>query len=110
MQAQQRAGKSEEKEPPPTPSVRFIELGAEWCGPCQSMKPIIEELKKQYRGKVEFVAIDIDKNKDAAQKYNVSAIPVQLIFQNAKQVFRHTGSISKADIVEQFKKLGVTPN
>lgn len=93
----------------PTAKVKFMELGAEWCGPCRSMKPIIEELKKEYKGKVEFVAIDVDQNKDAAEKYNVSAIPVQLIFQNDKQVFRHVGSISKEDIVKQFKKLGVTP-
>lgn len=102
----QSAGQPEQ---PPAPSVKFMELGAEWCGPCQSMKPIIEALKKEYKGKVEFVAIDVDQNKDAAQKYNVSSIPVQIIFQNDKQVFRHVGTISKDDIAAQFKKLGVTP-
>ncbi|MHB9036100.1 MAG: thioredoxin family protein [Armatimonadota bacterium] len=104
--ASEPTAKSEEAK---APSVRFMEIGAEWCGPCRSMKPIIEALKKEYKGKVEFVAIDIDKDKAAASKYNVSAIPVQLIFQNDKQMFRHVGSISKEDIVAQFKKLGVTP-
>lgn len=93
----------------PEIKVKFMELGAEWCGPCQSMKPVIEQLKKEYKGKVEFVAIDVDENRDAAEKYNVSAIPVQLIFKDDKQVFRHVGVISKEDIVKQFKKLGVTP-
>ncbi|MCE5315545.1 MAG: thioredoxin family protein [Armatimonadota bacterium] len=87
--------------------IKFIELFAEWCGPCKSMKPIIEELKKEYKDKVEFETIDIDKNKDAAKKYSVSAIPVQLIFQGDKQVFKHVGSIPKADIVAEFKKLGL---
>ncbi|MEN6356825.1 MAG: thioredoxin domain-containing protein [Armatimonadota bacterium] len=96
-------------ETPPAPTVKFMELGAQWCGPCQSMKPIIKALEKEYKDKVEFVAIDVDQNKDIAQKYNVSSIPVQLIFQNDKQVFRHVGTISKEDIVAQFKKLGVTP-
>lgn len=73
------------------------------------MKPIIKALEKEYKCKVEFVAIDVDQNKEAADKYNVTSIPVQLIFQNDKQVFRHVGTISKEDIVAQFNKLGVTP-
>lgn len=89
---------------------KMIEIYAEWCPPCQRMKPILNELEKEYKGKVQFVRIDVDKNRDAAGKYKVKSIPVQLFYDKAgKQVHRHEGFYSKEQIKAQFNKMGIKP-
>ncbi|MCL5103887.1 MAG: thioredoxin family protein [Armatimonadetes bacterium] len=86
----------------------FLELGAVWCPACQAMKPVIDDLKKEYKGKVMFQYIDVDKDKAASRKYKVEAIPVQVFFdKNGKQVYSHVGVLSKNEIKKQFAKMGV---
>lgn len=89
---------------------KMVELFATWCPPCQKMGPILDALEKEYKGKIQFVRIDVDKNPNVAKQYNVTAIPVQIMFdESGKQVFKHVGFLSKDEIVTQFKKMGVTP-
>ncbi|MCL5105593.1 MAG: thioredoxin family protein [Armatimonadetes bacterium] len=86
----------------------FLELGATWCGACRSMVPVINDLKKEYKGKVNFQYIDIDKDKTAVKKYKIDAIPVLVFFdKNGKQVYKHVGALSKDEIRKQFAKMGI---
>lgn len=101
--AQQGAGPGAVKGQP-----QFMELFAEWCPPCRQMKPIVNDIEKEYKGKLQIVRVDIDKSPDIARKYQVSAIPVQIIFdKNGKQVYKHLGFLSKADIKTQLNKLNI---
>lgn len=87
---------------------QFMELFAQWCPPCKQMKPILDDLEKTYKDKVKFMRVDIDKNPDTAKKFKVDAIPVQLFFdKDGKLLFKHVGFYSKAEIIAQFKKMGV---
>lgn len=89
---------------------KMIELYADWCPPCQRMKPILDQLEKEYKGKVQFVRIDVDKDQAAAKKYKVTSIPVQLFYdKNGKNVLRHEGFYSKEQIKAQFTKMGIKP-
>jgi len=89
---------------------KMIELYADWCPPCQKMKPILDQLEKEYKGKVLFQRINIDQNKDAVRTYNITAIPVQLFYDSdGKLALRHEGYYTKDQIVAQFKKMGVSP-
>ncbi len=56
-----------------------IDFYATWCGPCRKLAPIMEELAQEYSGKVDFYKIDIDNNKDIAQAYSISSIPLLLL-------------------------------
>ena len=88
--------------------VTMLELGADSCIPCKMMAPIIEKLEKSYRGKAAIVFVDVWKNKDQAKRFGVKAIPTQIFFdKEAKEVHRHTGFMSEADIIGQLKKMGV---
>lgn len=88
--------------------VTMVDLGADSCVPCKMMAPIITKLEKAYRGKAAIVFIDVWKDKEPAKRFGIRAIPTQIFFdKNGKEVYRHTGFMSEADIVSRLKKMGV---
>jgi len=87
---------------------RLVDLGAGKCIPCKMMKPILEELKTQYKDQFEVVFIDVWENPKAADPYNINLIPTQIFFdKDGKELFRHEGFFAKEDILTKWKELGV---
>ncbi len=87
---------------------RLVDLGADKCIPCKMMAPILEELKEQYRGKLDVVFIDVWKNPDAGKQYGIQLIPTQIFYDaTGKERFRHEGFFSKDDILAKWKEFGV---
>jgi thioredoxin 1 len=87
---------------------RLVDLGADKCIPCKKMAPILEELRKEQAGKIEVVFIDVWKNPDAANPYNINLIPTQIFFAaDGKELFRHEGFFPKEDILAKWNELGV---
>jgi thioredoxin 1 len=86
---------------------KLWDFWATWCPPCKELKPTIEALEKEYEGKIEIRSIDVDQNKDLAQKFNVQAIPT-LVFLDAKgnELSRIVGLTPKDTIVGRFKTHG----
>ena len=86
---------------------RLVDLGADKCIPCKMMAPTLEELKSEYKGKLEVVFIDVWKNPQEGPKYKIRVIPTQIFFDvDGKELFRHEGFFSKEDILAKWKKLG----
>jgi thioredoxin 1 len=87
---------------------KLLDLGATKCIPCKKMAPILEELKKEYAGKMEVEFIDVWQNPDAARRYGIQMIPTQIFYDaDGKEIFRHIGFIGKEDILAKWKELGV---
>ena len=87
---------------------KLLDLGATKCIPCKKMAPILEELKKEYAGKLEVEFIDVWQNPDAAGKYGIRLIPTQIFYDAAgKELFRHEGFFGREDILAKWKELGV---
>jgi thioredoxin 1 len=87
---------------------KLLDLGATKCTPCKMMAPILEELKKEYAGKLEVEFIDVWLNEDAGKEYAVEMIPTQIFYDaNGKELFRHSGFFGKADILAKWQELGV---
>ncbi|MEI6351262.1 MAG: thioredoxin family protein [Verrucomicrobiota bacterium] len=87
---------------------RLVDLGATRCIPCRLMAPIIEDLKKEYQGRMQVEFIDVWKNADAEKKYAIKLIPTQIFYDAAgKELFRHEGFFSKEDILAKWKQLGI---
>ena len=87
---------------------KLLDLGANKCIPCKAMAPILEELKKEYVGKMNVEFIDVWQNEDAGKQYGVEMIPTQIFFDaTGKELFRHTGFFGRDDILAKWKELGV---
>lgn len=87
---------------------KMIELGADQCIPCRMMKPILEELERDYKGKLEIEYIDVWKDRAAGEKYRVQSIPTQVfIDENGEEFFRHVGFFPKEDILKTFRNQGI---
>jgi len=76
----------------------FVDFWATWCGPCQMVSSIVEELEKEYEDKVNFIKVDVDQNKELASKYNILSIPTLAIFRNGQVVAQAAGAGSKESI------------
>lgn len=79
----------------------FVDFWAEWCGPCRTVSPVVEDLSKEYGDKVDFVKINVDQNSELAQKYNVFSIPTLALFKDGDVVSQKVGSATK----ESFKTM-----
>ncbi len=87
---------------------KLLDLGSTKCIPCKTMAPILEELKKEYAGKMNIEFIDVWENEAAGKDYNVEMIPTQIFYDaSGKELFRHTGFFGKEDILAKWKELGV---
>lgn len=87
---------------------RLVDLGATKCIPCKMMAPILEELKKEYKGKLVVVFIDVWENRGEAEKYGIQSIPTQIFYdENGKEFSRHEGFFPKEDILKTFKDNGI---
>jgi len=87
---------------------RLVDLGAGKCIPCKMMAPILEELKSEYVDKFRVDFIDVWENPEEGKKYGIRMIPTQIFFDaSGKELFRHEGFFSKADILAKWKELGI---
>ena len=77
--------------------IVLADFNADWCGPCQMLKPIIEELAES-NDDIKVVSINIDDEDELSEKYNVSSIPCLVLFDKGKEVKRNVGLISREDI------------
>ena len=88
--------------------VTMLDLGAKKCIPCKMMAPILEKLKREYKGKASIIFIDVWVHREEARKYGIRAIPTQIFFdKNGKEVCRHVGFMSEEAIIRQLEKMGV---
>ncbi|MCL6450720.1 MAG: thioredoxin family protein [Acetobacteraceae bacterium] len=85
---------------------RLVELGSDQCVPCQMMKPILENLRRDYAGCVIIESIDVYTDPGAAQRYRVRVIPTQVFIDaSGREVARHEGYMEQAQIERAFRDL-----
>jgi len=74
-----------------------VDFYADWCMPCKMVAPVIEELAKEYAGKVVFAKLNTDENIDIAQRFGISSIPTIIFFKDGKPVDQIIGALPKAE-------------
>jgi thioredoxin 1 len=84
--------------------IVIIDCWAPWCGPCRSLGPIIDELAKEFEGKIVFGKLNTDENESIPMRFNISAIPTLLVFKNGEMVDRIVGAGNKDFMKAKFAK------
>lgn len=101
------AAKADSTKPTEIKLPRLVDLGATKCVPCKLMAPILEELDRDFKGKLDVVFIDVWENSGAGNEYRIRVIPTQIFFApDGKELFRHEGFFSREDILAKWKELG----
>lgn len=83
----------------------LVDFFADWCGPCKLAAPILEELSKDYAGKVEIAKLDVDESNKTAGGFGVMSIPTVIMFKEGKEVERKVGFGGRAPYEEMIKKV-----
>ena len=87
--------------------VTLLDFHADWCGPCKTQDPIIEELESEYGDRVNFEFVDVDENPDVANEYQVRSIPTVIVKGGEEIVERFVGVTQRQTIEEAFDKAGL---
>jgi thioredoxin 1 len=85
-----------------SPLPVMIDFTAVWCGPCKMLDPIVQQLVKDWEGKVKVAKLDVDDNPNLAMEYNVMGVPTLILFKNGKPVERVTGYQPKDRLLKKF--------
>ena len=80
----------------------WVDFYADWCGPCNAMAPVIEEVATELDGKAKVGKINVDENSDIAVEYNVMSIPTLIVFKNGKEEKRLVGLRDKEELLSLF--------
>ncbi len=82
----------------------MVDFWAAWCGPCRAIAPVVEELARDYQGKVKVAKMNVDENARTPAQYGIRAIPTLIIFKGGQVVEQITGAVSRSIIESALKK------
>lgn len=88
----------------------IIDFYATWCGPCKRQAPIMEEIAKKYKGKIDVYKIDVDKTQDIARFFNINSIPTLLFIPKGGELFLNAGLTPQEDIEESIETMLLNQN
>jgi thioredoxin 1 len=80
------------------PLPTLVDYWAEWCGPCRMIAPILDEVAKEYAGRINIAKVNVDENQQTPQKYGVRGIPTLMLFKNGNVAATKVGALSKSQL------------
>ena len=82
----------------------LVDFWAEWCGPCKMIGPALDELARDYDGRVKIVKVNVDHNRASAMKYHVRSIPMLLLFKDGQIQATQIGAVGKGQLAQLVEK------
>lgn len=81
----------------------LVDFYADWCGPCQTMNPIIQTVLTELEGKIKLLKVNVDKHPQLSQQFGVRTIPHYILFKRGKILWRKGGVLTKRELLQVFK-------
>lgn len=82
----------------------LVDFYADWCGPCKMMKPVLEQLSKKEGDRLRVLKVDVDRNREAANAYQIQSIPTMILFHKGKILWRTAGAMSLPQLTATLNK------
>ena len=83
----------------------LVDLWATWCGPCRMIAPVVEELSKEYAGKMKFCKVNVDDNNETAAQFGIRSIPTLLLFKNGEMAGQVVGAVGKEVLKDKIEEV-----
>lgn len=84
--------------------IVLLDFSADWCGPCQSMEPVLDRLADRLKDDISIVKIDVDLNPQVALNFNVKSVPTFILIQNGETLWRHSGIATAREMETIIKR------
>ena len=82
----------------------FVDFGAEWCGPCRMVTPVVEEIAKEYQGRLKVCKVNVDDASNTSSSYGIMSIPTLAVFKDGKIVDKIVGAVPKDQLVSMLSQ------
>jgi thioredoxin 1 len=76
----------------------LVDYWAEWCGPCKAIAPVLDEVAREYQGRVKIAKVNVDDNQEVPRKYGIRGIPTLMLFKNGNMEAMKVGALSKSQL------------
>lgn len=83
----------------------LVDFWAAWCGPCKMIAPVVEELAKEYSGRIKIAKMNVDENMETPNNFSVRSIPTLILFKDGNELDRMVGVVPKSTLEEMIKKI-----
>ena len=87
-----------------SPIPVLVDFWAAWCGPCRAVAPVVEEIAREYNGKLKVVKVDVDESQDISAQYRIFSIPTLMVFKGGQEVERVVGAAPKQMLLSRVQK------
>lgn len=87
-----------------SPVPVLVDFYADWCGPCKTLSPIVQQVSSALHGRLKVIKVNVDKNQGASMKYGIRGVPTLILFRKGNILWRQSGVMSKGDLQTSIEK------